>query len=171
MSNVTTESIDNTADAGDNTEVSTYKAPATQEELDNIIQKRLAKERAKYADYDELKSAAEKFQEIEDAKKSELEKATERAAQLEAELAEAKHAALKNGLAAEFGLSAEDTSLFLTAGDEEGLRKQAEALVSRISKASEPEAPVMGNVIPDLVQRKTESSSSKDDFARTFFGI
>ena len=111
------------------------------------------------------------MQEIEDSKKSELEKATERAAQLEAELAEAKHAALKNGLAAEFGLSAEDTSLFLTAGDEEGLRKQAEALVSRISKASEPEAPVMGNVIPDLVQRKTDSNGSKDDFVRSFWGI
>lgn len=115
--------------------------------------------------------AIAKLQEIEDAKKSELEKATERAAQLEADLAEAKHAALKNGLAAEFGLSAEDSSLFLTAGDEEGLRKQAEALVSRISKASETEAPVMGNVIPGLIQRKTDSNGSQDDFVRKFWGI
>lgn len=119
----------------------------------------------------EGQEAIAKLQEIEDAKKSELEKATERTAQLEAELAETKHTAFKNGLAAEFGLSAEDASLFLTASDEESLRKQAEALAARTAPVVETAEPVIGNVIPNLNQRKTESSSSKDDFARTFWGI
>lgn len=171
MSENTTENIDTTANAGDNTEVSTYKAPATQEELDAIVQKRLAKERAKYSDYEELKSAAEKLRDIEDANKSELEKATERATALEAELAQTKFIALKNGIANEYGITADDASLFLTASGEEGLRKQAEALAARSVKVDDDVPPKVGNHIPNLANRQTSTGTSKEDFARSFFGL
>lgn len=49
----------------------------TQEELDRIVGDRLARERGKYADYDDLKAAAAKLKELEDANKTELEKAQE----------------------------------------------------------------------------------------------
>lgn len=55
----------------------------TQEELNAIINDRLARERNKYADYDQLKTAAQKLKEIEDSQKSETEKLQEHLAELE----------------------------------------------------------------------------------------
>lgn len=49
----------------------------TQAELDAHIADRLSREKAKYADYSELKKSAVKLQEIEDAQKTELEKLQE----------------------------------------------------------------------------------------------
>ena len=46
-----------------------YEAPATQADLDRIIESRLARERSKFGDYDELKS---KVSEYEDWKQSQL---------------------------------------------------------------------------------------------------
>lgn len=58
----------------------------TQAEMDAIIGDRLNRERQKYADYAELKAKALKFDEAENASKTELQKATEKAAALEQEL-------------------------------------------------------------------------------------
>lgn len=46
----------------------------TQQDLDRLIDERLKRERAKYADYGDLKKAAEQWKAHEDAQKSELEK-------------------------------------------------------------------------------------------------
>ena len=58
----------------------------TQDEVNAIVGKRLAEEKGKYADYDVLKAKALKFDEAEEASKTELQKATERATALETEL-------------------------------------------------------------------------------------
>ena len=58
----------------------------TQSQLDAIIQERVARERGKYADYDELKEKAGKFDAAEEANKTELQKATERADKLQAQV-------------------------------------------------------------------------------------
>lgn len=55
-----------------------FKAPTSQEEFDRMVSDRLTRERAKFADYDDLKTKASKYAEIEESKKSELEKAAER---------------------------------------------------------------------------------------------
>lgn len=65
----------------------------TQAELDAVVKDRLKREREKYADYDAVKAKATKLDEIEAANKSELEKANEKAAKLEAELNGIKKAA------------------------------------------------------------------------------
>ena len=44
-----------------------FKAIETQEELDKIVDSRLARERAKYADYEALKAAAVKCEELENS--------------------------------------------------------------------------------------------------------
>ena len=49
-----------TAGAGDNTEDKGFKPIDSQEDLDRIIEKRLARERAKFADYEEVKAKAAK---------------------------------------------------------------------------------------------------------------
>ena len=54
----------------------------TQDDVNRIVAKRVAK----YADYDELKQKAAKFDEQVEAGKSELQKATEKASSLQAEL-------------------------------------------------------------------------------------
>jgi hypothetical protein len=56
----------------------------TQEQLDTIITDRLSREREKYKDYDDLKQKATKFVELEEAQKSELQKANEKAQAAEA---------------------------------------------------------------------------------------
>ena len=58
----------------------------TQDELNKIVGERLARERDKYSDYDELKKKAAAFDEAQEAQKSELQKAQDRALALEAEL-------------------------------------------------------------------------------------
>lgn len=60
----------------------------TQDEVNAIIGKRLAEDRAKYADYETLKEKAAKFDQAEEAAKSDLQKATERADDLQNKLNE-----------------------------------------------------------------------------------
>lgn len=94
------------------------------------------------------------------AKDDELRGLTEKVQAMEETLVKAQKVALVNRVAAEHGISADDADLFLTADDEEKLRRQAEALASRRSdaaqKASKP-------VIPNLHSRKTDGSSTSDD--------
>ncbi|MBQ9621246.1 MAG: hypothetical protein IJR41_04850 [Atopobiaceae bacterium] len=68
-----------------------FQAITSQEQLDKIIQNRLTRERAKHADYDELKSKAARLDELEQANKTELEKANERANELQKQV-DAYHA-------------------------------------------------------------------------------
>ncbi len=56
----------------------------SQSELDRIVQDRLARERNKYADYDDLRAKASRLDEIEQANASDLEKAQKRAEEAEA---------------------------------------------------------------------------------------
>lgn len=91
-----------------------------QADVDRIIRERVARERAKYADYDELKAKAAGSQTLE-----------ERLASLEGELTAARTTALRSEIAAKHGLSAEDRDLFLTGADESTLTAQALRLSER----------------------------------------
>lgn len=102
----------------------------TQEEVNGIVNDRLARERKKYEgiDLEALKAKAAKFDQMEEANKTELEKATERANALQAELDGIKKAnelnAMREQVAKEIGVP---TNL-LTGGSEEECRQQAEAI-------------------------------------------
>jgi len=82
----------------------------TQAEMDAIIGDRLKRERAKYADYDELMQKAKAYDEAEEASKSELQKAVEERDRLKSELdrlqAEREHAEKVARVAAEKGVDA-----------------------------------------------------------------
>lgn len=58
----------------------------TQEELDSIVRDRLSREHAKFADYETLKNKAAKFDELEEKNKTDLQKANDKAAELQKEL-------------------------------------------------------------------------------------
>lgn len=113
-----------------NQENATEEKSFTQAEVDAIVSERLKRERSKYEGFDELKAKAEKFDKIEEASKTELQKATERAQTLEAELNKMKHEEsiriIKDTVASETGVPAS----LLTGEDEESCRKQADAIKS-----------------------------------------
>lgn len=62
-----------------------YHPPATQADFDNLVESRLNRERAKYQGFEKYKADSEKLQAIEEANKTALEKAEERATKAEAE--------------------------------------------------------------------------------------
>lgn len=74
----------------------------TQAELDAIVKDRLARAKSQFADYDDLKGKAAKFDEIDAASKSELEKAQAKIAEAEKKAADAldraKTASLKSAV-------------------------------------------------------------------------
>ena len=68
-----------------------YQAPASQADLDRIIEARLSRERAKFQDYESLKEDSAKLKELEEANKTALEKAEERAKSAEEKAAMLEH--------------------------------------------------------------------------------
>lgn len=128
-----------------------FKAPQSQEELNRIIAERLARERAKYADYDDLKRAA-----------AEAEKVAEAKAALERERDQAKAEALRLRIAAKHGISDEDADLFLTATDEATLERQATRLAAATKKT--------GNYVPREGQSVRPAAGGEREFVRQLFG-
>ncbi|WP_353707613.1 hypothetical protein ABRQ22_17280 [Cellulosimicrobium sp. ES-005] len=98
-----------------------FKAPTSQAEFDAMVKSRLERERAKFADYDELKAKA---QQLDDSQQT----TATRIAKLEKELESTRTTALRSRIQAKHGISDEDAELFLTAADEATLTKQAERL-------------------------------------------
>ena len=68
------------------TESGTPERTFTQSELNAIVTDRLSREREQYADYAALKEKAEKYDAAQEAGKSELQKATEKVAALQAQV-------------------------------------------------------------------------------------
>ena len=131
----------------------------TQDELNAIVGKRLAEEKNKYADYDVLKAKAEKFDEAEEASKSELQKATERANALETELNGLKKAEevrlMREKVANETGIP----SNLLTGSSEEECKAQAEAIKAYATPSGYPKVKDGGEM------PKPTSGNAKADFA------
>lgn len=128
----------------------TFTPITSQEEFDKALKPRLERERSKYADYKDLQAKASKYDELEQASKSDLEKANDRATQAEAKLADmpaevAK--ALRVHLVALHEISDDDAELFLTATDPELLVKQINGLIGRAGAAAEA-ARTTGNRSP-----------------------
>lgn len=132
---------DTTADAGDNTEDKGFKPIDSQEDLDRIIEKRLARERAKFADYEEVKAKAAKVDEIEEEKKSDLQRALDQIEALKAEVeqskaaaAQAERAVLVEKVAASKGVPAK----YLSGDSEDDLVASADAFLDDVSAIAKP---------------------------------
>lgn len=102
----------------------------TQDEVNAFVGERLAREREKYADYEALKEKVAKYDQAEEASKSELQKATERAEKLESELNGLKKAnevrQIRDKVAAETGVPAN----LLTGETEEACAEQAKGILA-----------------------------------------
>lgn len=146
----------------------TTEAPKTftQQEMDAIIADRLKRERSKYEGFEDYKAKALKFDEIEAANKSELDKAHERVSALESELKGLKRAeeirAIRTKVANETGIPAGSVTL-ITGETEEECMEQAKAILS-IAKPSGYPAVKDGGELNGTVGK----GSTKQQFADWF---
>ncbi len=133
----------------------------TQAEVDAIVGDRLKRERAKYEGFDDFKAKAAKYDEIEEASKTELQKANERATALQTELDNLKKAeairTIRESIAAETGVPAS----LITAEDEESARKQAEQIIEFARPAGYPDVQDGGEV-------RSGKSTTRQQFANWF---
>lgn len=93
----------------------------SQADVDRIVKERLARERQKYADYDDLKAKADAA----DSSKTDLEKLTEQIEALKAENETNKAKALRSEVASAKGVPAH----LLSGGTQEEMEAQADALL------------------------------------------
>jgi hypothetical protein len=154
------DSGDATSGAGDE-----FKPITSQDDLNRIIADRIGRERAKFSDYKDLKAKASKFDELEAANKSEIEKANDARTEAEQRAARAEADALRWKVAAKHGVSDEDAELFLTGTDEETLTKQAERLTQHSSDRKKN-----GNVVHREGSTSTPTVADDRAFVRELFG-
>lgn len=137
----------------------------TQEEVNRMIEVRLGKERGKFSDYEELKAKASRFDEIEEANKSELQKATERADELQSRLDEMTRAEelrkIKTQVSTETGVPAN----LLTGSTVEECKAQAEALLAWSKPSGYPSVKDGGETTVSPIT-KAEILAIKDERAR-----
>ena len=148
----------------------------TQEEVDKLVGKTRTEERRKvsekYADYDELKKAADDKKTIE-----------QRFADLEQKFQQSEANGLRLRIAGQFGISTKpaedggpsDAELFLTGTDEDTLTAQAKRLADRVAEQAkaETERKKKNPTVPkEGTSTQTGTTTEEDDraFARTFFG-
>jgi hypothetical protein len=123
-----------------------------QAEVNRIVQERVQRVEAKYADYNDLKSAADGAKTVE-----------QKLADLETKHAEAEARALRSDIATKHGISAEDRDLFLTGSDEAALEAQAKRLAERNADQKKN-----GNRAPKEGGTTTGEDKNKD--MRSFVG-
>lgn len=137
----------------------------TQDELDGIVKDRLQRERAKYADYDSLKDKAAKFDAIEEENKTELQKANDKAAELQKELDDIKKAntirQMREKVAKDSGVPVE----LLTAETEDECVELARKIVNFAKPNGYP------NVKDGGEARFTGKRTTRDQFAEWFNNI
>lgn len=124
---------DSTAQAGTTQETETTQVKAektfTQAELDSIVKSRLYEEKQKFGNYDELKKKAERLDQLEEASKTELQKAQDKAAKAEAELQQYKKAEELREIKAKVSTKTGVPSELLTGENEEACEAQAKAIL------------------------------------------
>ena len=128
----------------------------TQDEVNHIVAGRVKK----YADYDELKQKAEKYDQMEEANKTELQKATEKANALQSELDALKAANDLRDLRDEVSKAKGVPAELLTGGTKEECESQADQILS--FAANKPGYPAVADGGEPTV---TIKRSTRDQFA------
>lgn len=118
-----------------------FQPPASQEDLNRIIQERLAREREKFAGFDDIKAKAEQFDALQEQNKTDLQKEQERAAAAEKRAIKAELKALRADVAITKGVPPN----LLSGSTKEELEASAVALLA--FKGEQP-APVVRALQP-----------------------
>lgn len=139
------------AEAAESNE-SDFEAITSQEQLDRVLSKRLERERAKYADYDELKAKAAEAADS----RTEVEKLTDRIAQLEQERHQSALDAAKARAASEYGVPAD----LLVGDDAEAIGSYAQRLAAYVAE----KAPKAGAYVKNV--GRDDNASTAEAYAR-----
>ena len=144
--------------------MSEFKPITTQEEFDNAIKERLAREKSKYSDYDQLKSRVTELEEENVGLKSTIEAnhqsksdADKQLEELQKQIAGYETAGLRTRVALQYGLPY-DLADRLQGTDEESFKADAERLAG-FMKSNQPVAPVRET---EPVLEKTENTLYKN---------
>lgn len=129
-----------------------FQAITSQEDFDKAIQARIARERAKFAGYDEGQAALAKLAELEESQKTEAQKAQERLDAAEKRAAELELKATRAEVAAAKGVPVE----LLSGSTQEELEASADALIAFRGEQAK------GPVIPGQGSRPEVSGSAND---------
>ena len=131
-----------------------------QDEVNKIVQDRISRERAKFADYEEMKAKAAKFDEMEEAGKSELQKAQDKVQALEAQIQsinkEKEISQIRTQVAQAKGVPAD----LLTGETQEACESQADKILSFAKAQSYPVVQDGGE--PHHVNKKSTRDSFKE---------
>ena len=101
----------------------------TQEQVNAIVGERLSRQAEKFADYDNLKQKAAEYDRQQEANKSELQKAQEKAQKLEDKIAGMEKADKIRGIRAKVSKDTGVPEGLLTGEDEETCKSQAESIL------------------------------------------
>lgn len=164
------ETVNQVQTEATNTEVTAEKT-FSQEDVNKIVEDRLQRERQKYAgmaDYEQLKEKAGKYDELQEASKTELQKAMDKAASLQKELDGLKHEAsvrtIRTKVAEEKGIPAS----LLTGDTEEACKEQADAIIAFANPSGYPTVRDGGEV--KATGKKSTSDLFGDWFNQNFGG-
>lgn len=136
------------------------------ETFDAEYVKKLRSESAKYrTEAKANEEAAKRLGEIEEANKTEAQKAADQLTAAQNDAAEARAEALRFRIASKFQVSDEDADLFLTGTDEESLTKQAQRLTDRIEERKKT-----GNQVPREGQQTPAVEGDDRTTVRALFG-
>lgn len=110
----------------------------SQADLDAIVERRLAKERAKFADYDEHKAATARLKEMEDAERSEVERAQNAAREAEERAAQSEQryrtATIASAVATEAAKAGADPDVILALIDRDSVELDDDGTVSGVAE-------------------------------------
>lgn len=153
---------------------SDYTPPATQAELDKIIQNRIARTEAKYADYGDLKAAKSELDEIKKANQTEAEKAAEEleslrkaVAERDEKIAKAEFDAVRASVASDKGVPA----AHLSGTTKEELESSADELIAwRDSQAKKAAITKPSTLKSGAAKATDDQVSAKERAARALRG-
>lgn len=137
-------------------------------ELEAIVEKRLARERGKYSDYDELKAKAGKFDELEAKNKGAEQQLTEKATAAEQRAAAAELNLARMEVAAEKGLTPTQAKRLVGTNKEE-LASDADASIEdgTFKVADGPKPPPGQKPKPDLKPGSTDPTGDEAEPSAT----
>lgn len=145
--------------------MSDFTAITTQEELDTIVKARLAREKEKYADYDQLKTRVSDLEKENGVLKSAAEASKNSAADYDKQIADLKKqvasyetASLRTRIALQNSLPY-DLADRLVGDDEEAIKADAERLAGFL-KPAKPAAPTKSNE-PNVGNSNDEDAALK----------
>lgn len=130
----------------------------TQDEVNELVERRLARERAKQGDIAELRRKAKLYDEAEEANKTETQKLTEQNQKQAERIAQLEHGKLVSDACIAHGIPAEYADL-VTGTDEETVNASAEKVAKLLGGTAKPAGETPNATVPSEGMRPAATGS------------